>query len=159
MDKKRTLVSSTLTQIDEDGVITKHLSQQVTIQKKEPPFVKMYLEDIANLNNLSPSQNKVMRKLLSIMNYNNIIPSYKPVKKLLAKDLGMPYNTFDGAIKQLYKKGILIRHDRGLYMMDPKYFGKGSWEHVEKIRMVVEYDEKGNRSINTEVAKQLKLDL
>ena len=157
-NKKRTLVSSTVAETDENGVVKRETTQKTTVQYKEPPFVKLYLEDISNLNSLSPSQNKVMRKLLSVMTYNNIIPSYKSIKKLLSRDLGMPYQTFDSCIKGLYKKGILIRLDKGLYMMDPKYFGKGTWEHVDRIRMTIEYDLNGKRVVNTDIARQLEFD-
>ena len=53
------------------------------------------------------------------MGYNNIVPSYKPVKQLIANKIGMQYNTLDKSIKELYNKGILIRKARGLYIMDP----------------------------------------
>ena len=41
--------------------------------------------------------------------------------------------------------------------MDPHLFGRGSWKDVQKIRMVIEYNTDGTKSINTEVSKQLGL--
>jgi hypothetical protein len=43
------------------------------------------------------------------------------------------------------------------YIMDPNLFGRGSWNDVKKIRMVIEYNADGTKSINTEISKQLRL--
>jgi len=76
---------------------------------------------------------------------------------LIANKIGMQYNTLDKSIKELYNKGILIRKARGLYIMDPNLFGRGTWNEVKKIRMVIEYQADGKKIINTTISKQLGL--
>lgn len=155
--KKQVFVQE-VTQIETiNGEVISTSSQNISVFEKEPPYVKLYLEDIGRLNNLNSSEQKVINELVFNMGFNNVVPSYKPVKELIAKRLGMQYNTLDKAIKELNRKGILIRQARGLYIMDPNIFGRGSWRDVKKIRMTIEYAEDGTKRINTEVSKQLGL--
>ena len=137
------------------GEVISSTSQQVSLFEKEPPYVKVYLEDIGRLNNLNASEQRVVNELVFNMGFNNVVPSYKPVKELIAQKLGMQYNTLDKAIKELHKKGILIRKARGLYIMDPHIFGRGSWKDVSKIRMTIDYLPDGSKAINTEISKAL----
>ena len=125
--------------------------------EKEPRYVKLYLDDIGKLNGLNNSEQKLVNELVFNMGYNNIVPSYKPVKEIIAAKLNMKYNTLEKCIKNLYKKGILIRKARGLYLMDPKIFGRGTWNNVQKIRMVIDYNSDGTKTINSDVSKQLGL--
>lgn len=141
----------------ESGEVVQTKRQEIAQFEKEPPYVKLYLNDIGRLKELNNSEQKLLNELVFNMGYNNVVPSYKPVKEMIANKLGMPYNTLDKCIKELYKKGVLIRKARGLYIMDPELFGKGSWQDVQKIRMVVEYLPDGTKRINTEVSKQLGL--
>lgn len=125
--------------------------------EKEPPYVKLYLEDIGRLNGLSKSEQKLVNALVFNMGFNNVVPSYKPVKEMIAEKIGVSYNTVDKGIKTLFKKGILVRKARGFYIMDPQLFGRGSWNDVKKIRMIVDYNANGTKTINTEVSKDLDL--
>lgn len=139
------------------GEILSNVSTEISQFEKEPPYVKLYLQDIGRLNGLNNSEQKVLNELVFNMGYNNIVPSYKPVKQLIANKIGMQYNTLDKSIKELYNKGILIRKARGLYIMDPNLFGRGTWNEVKKIRMVIEYQADGKKIINTTISKQLGL--
>ncbi len=141
----------------ETGEVLQTKRQEVALFEKEPPYVKIYLQDIGKLNGLNKSEQIVLNELVLNMGYANIVPSYKPVKEMIASKLKMPYNTLDKAIKQLNKKGVLLRKARGLYIMDPNLFGRGAWSDIKKIRMVIDYNADGTKSINTDVSKQLGL--
>ena len=154
---KKTYVREVNEVINESGEILVNQRTEVSQFESEPPYVKIYLQDIARLNGLNPSEQKLINELVFNMGYNNVVPSYKPVKEIIANKLGVSYETIDKAIKTLHKKGVLIRKARGMYIMDPNLFGRGSWKDIKKIRMVIEYDENGKKTINTEVSKQLDL--
>lgn len=125
---------------------------------KEPDYVKLYLKDIIRLKGLPPSTTMVLNALLQSMGYNNIIPAYSPIKKLICKDLNISVDTLNKAIDNLYKKGILIRLDRGIYMADPELFGRGNWSEIKDIRMMITYGADGKKHIKSEINKdQLKL--
>lgn len=141
----------------EGGETIRQVATEVTMFEKEPPYVKLYLEDIGRLNGLSKSEQKLVNALVFNMGFNNVVPSYKPVKEMIAEKIGVSYNTVDKGIKTLFKKGILVRKARGFYIMDPQLFGRGSWNDVKKIRMIVDYNANGTKTINTEVSKDLDL--
>ena len=157
MEGKKNLYIKEVVDIKDDGTgeIIESKRQEISQFEKEPPYVKIYLEDIGKLNGLNNSEQKLLNELVHNMGYGNIIPSYKPVKEMMSKKLDMPYNTLDKAIKELHKKGVLIRKARGLYVMDPNLFGRGTWSDIKKIRMVINYNEDGTKSINTDISKQL----
>ncbi len=157
MEGKKNLYIKEVVDVRDDGTgeIIESKRQEISQFEKEPPYVKIYLEDIGKLNGLNNSEQKILNELVHNMGYGNIIPSYKPVKEMMAKKINMPYNTLDKGIKELNKKGILIRKARGLYVMDPNIFGRGTWSDIKKIRMVIDYNEDGSKSINTDVSKQL----
>lgn len=142
---------------NEDGEVISHSRTETSQFESEPPYVKVYLQDIARLNGLNPSEQKLVNELVFNMGYNNIVPSYKPVKEMIASKIGVSYNTVNEAIKSLYKKGVLIRKARGMYIMDPALFGRGSWKDIKNIRMTIDYHEDGTKTINTNVSKQLGL--
>lgn len=143
---------------DRDGDVISNRKVEMSMFETEPPYVKVYLNDIANLTGLNASEHSLIHELIYNMGYNNIVPAYKPVKEIMANKLGMKYNTLEKALKQLHKKGILIRKTRGLYIMDPNLFGRGSWKHVKKIRMTIDYAEDGTKKINTDVSTQMGID-
>jgi hypothetical protein len=139
------------------GEEIKNTKTEVTGWEQEPPYVKMYLHDIGRLKDLNNSEQKLMNEIVLNMGYRNIVPGYKAVKEMMCEKLNMKYETLDKGIKNLYKKGILIRKARGLYVVDPNLFGRGSWSDVKNLRMVIHYHEDGTKSINTEISKQLNL--
>ena len=143
--------------VNSDGEIERRIQTNVSAFEKEPPYVKVYLEDLGRLRGLDPSEQKLVNELVFNMGYNNIVPSYKPVKEMIAKKIGVSLSTVNNSIQNLYKKGILIRQARGFYLMDPNIFGRGSWKDVKNIRMTIDYNEDGTKTINTNISKQLGL--
>jgi len=126
--------------------------------EREPDYVKLYLKDIIRLKGLPPSTTNVLNALLQSMGYNNIIPAYAPIKKLICRDLNISMDTLNKAIDNLYKQDILIRLDRGIYMADPELFGRGTWNEIKEIRMMITYDVSGKKHIKANIEKeQLKL--
>lgn len=134
-----------------NGEILKDSRLEETQFESEPPYVKLYLQDIARLRDLTNSQQKILNELIYDMGYNNIVPNYKPVKEMIAKKLGMAYNTLDQGIKMLHKKGILIRKARGLYLVDPNLFGRGSWKDIKRIRLTIDYNEDGTKVLKSNI--------
>jgi hypothetical protein len=148
--------TSTHTNIDtgEVSIMTTHTQ---SIIEKEPEYVKIYLADIMRLNNLPKSSEMLMNCLLKSMSYNNIIPAYAPIKRMICHELKISMDTLNKGIDNLYKAGILIRIERGVYMADPNLFGKGEWKNIKNLRLIVEYSEDGTKKISGERVNQLKL--
>ena len=138
-----------------DGEIVEDLSQRQykTISyEREPNYVKLYTDDIGRMFGLSPSVSDLLSCLAKYMTYKtNIVVLYGPVKTAICDELKMAKNTLNKAVDTLYKEGLLIRVSHACYMIDPQLFGKGSWSDVSSMRTMIAYDEKGNKTIKTEL--------
>lgn len=141
--------------------------KQVTKEKRysipqEPPYIKMYLEDIAKLKGLRKSHLIVLCCLLEKMNYANengqVIYVNSVMKKEIlnsSKELNSTQTVTD-AISALKKKEILLSVGRSTYRINPQIFGKGDWRDILKLReikMIITYNYSG-RNIQTETTEQ-----
>lgn len=126
--------------------------------EKEPAYVKLYTQDIGRIYGLTQSSNTVLMTLAKYMTYgSNVIVLYGPVKKIICSELNMNINTFNKAIDTLYRQGFLIRKAKACYILDPTIFGTGSWRDVKKIRLSIEYNSDGTKTIKTELTKSTEV--
>jgi hypothetical protein len=162
MSKKKLRFETTEQTLDhETGELTSFRKVKEYKVDSEPPYIKLYIGDLMRIKGLPPATTNVLLSLLRSMGYNNVIPAYSPIKKLICRDLGISMDTMNKAIDNLYKENILIRLDRGMYMADPELFGRGTWGEVEKIRMQITYTHTGKKIISSAINddEQLKLDI
>lgn len=110
---------------------------------KEPHYYKVYIEDLAKLHGLNPTENQVIQILASNMQFDNLVVLVKQIKLRLTKETGKELETIEKAIKGLTLKKILIKEERSVYRVNPKYIAKGSWEEIKKLRLIIEYSEQG----------------
>lgn len=149
--ESKTVIDKTTGEVLAEEKITK------VVLQTEPDFVKLYLKDIARLKDLPPAADNVLWEILNNLQYGNIFPAYGPVKKFMCRNLNMKMNTINKCIDNLYKKGILIRVERGMYLVDPNLFAKGKWEDIKNLRLVVDYDpETGERKLSSNAPNELK---
>jgi len=123
---------------------------------KEPEFIKLYIQDIGKLNAINGKANDVLLAFISKMGYNNIIPTYKPIKEFVARDLGISLHTVEAAIKKFKKKGLFIPVARGLYIADPELFARGSWKDIKQLRVIIEYNKDGSKKIKSNLTEQIR---
>jgi Firmicute plasmid replication protein (RepL) len=139
------------------GEIIRQKTYTKSIVEREPDFVKLYLKDVIRLKELPKNTENVLNLLLKSMSYKNIIPAYAPIKRMICNELNMQMNTLNKSIDNLYKAGLLIRVERGIYMADPNLFGKGEWKDIQALRLVIDYNKDGTKQISGEKMEQLKL--
>jgi hypothetical protein len=135
---------------NETGEISKEIKHQVAFVEREPDYVKLYISDIFRLTDVPKSSNDIMLAMIKRMTYNNDIALFAPVKREIAKELGLKEVTISKAIELFVKKSIILRKDRGLYIINPYFFGRGKWEDIKKIRLQIDYSEKGRMIMKTE---------
>lgn len=116
---------------------------------KEPNYYKVYINDLANLQGLNPTEKMVLEILSANMTFDNLIVLIKPIKEKLVKMTGKSFDGIKRAIAELTKKRILLKEERACYRVNPKYVAKGKWEDIKALRLVIEYTEKG-REISIE---------
>lgn len=160
--KKKKITHSQTTHIinEKTGEVLETTLTETYRVEKEPDFIKMYISDIARLNELPKGMDMILLALVRNMGYNNVIPAYKPIKKLICHDLGISLSYLNKAIDTFYKKGVFIRLDRGIYMADPELFARGSWSDIQKLRLVIEYDkDKGTKRLKSNLPEEVQMKL
>lgn len=149
------------TKIDKTtGEITEHVSHTVMNLPQEPPFVKVYLDDIVRLYNLPTKSSETLYVLVRKMDYDGIITLTAAYKRRVAEQLGTSVSVIDNQLSRLTKTNLLTRIDRGEYMLDPNLFARGSWPDIRKLRdkyieLRISYDlDSGNRKISSELVNK-----
>lgn len=145
-------ISSEITTLvkKEDGSFLEEKKVTTSFMEREPDYVKLYIKDILRLSDIPNSGNSILFAILKRMTYNNDIALYAPVKREIATELDLKEVTVSKAIELFASKSILIRKDRGLYIINPYFFGRGKWEEIRKIRLEIIYSASGRMILKTE---------
>lgn len=125
-------------------------------QSVEPPFIKLYLDCLAEFKGLSKSLNPILIQLLSQMSYasmkdphgGQIIYLNAALKRRIAEEVNKSTKRIEQAITDFVKAGIFTRIATGTYQVNPKLFGRGEWKDVKNIRATFDF---GAGTINTEI--------
>lgn len=136
----RTFFETTSTTVDEAGN-TKRVSNTTQAKlESEPNFIKLYLDDITYLNNLPKTTSDVIFELLKLTDYQQNIYIHKDQKLEICERLNIKGSAVNKAITALNKAQIILRKSRGHYILNPFFFGKGSWKDIKEIRVKLLYN-------------------
>lgn len=140
---------NTIIMDSETGEVIEQVRKESLAVGKEPNYYKVYINDLANLQGLNPTEKMVLEILSANMTFDNLIVLIKPIKEKLVVMTGKSFDAIKKAIQELAKKKILLKEERACYRVNPKYVAKGKWEDIKALRLVIEYSEKG-REISIE---------
>lgn len=157
--KNKVTKTEVYTVTNNSGEVVEEHNHQTFMIEREPYYVKLYIEDIGRLNGISTTQNKILLSFIRSMGYSNLIPTYKPIKMMIAKELNVSLNTINMAVSDFKKKGLFIPVARGMYIADPNLFGKGKWSDIKSLRLSIEYKKDGTKKLSSDLPEQLKLNL
>ncbi|HGJ5854326.1 replication/maintenance protein RepL [Arsenophonus nasoniae] len=125
---------------------------------KEPPYVKLYIDDLSKIMNISDGSQKLIHHLIARLDYEGHITLNPVLRKKISEELSIKEQTFRNYLRELIIKKIIIRVANNYFKANPYLFAKGEWSEVfkqrrnfDKIIMNVTYDKKGNRSIKTDI--------
>ncbi len=155
MGVKKVVNETISTVINESGEILGQ-SESITYNylEVEPEYVKLYTKDILKLKNIPNASNSVLLAIMRRLGYNNEIGLYAPIKRQIAEELGLSVKKIEQAIQEFAQKDILLRKDRGLYVVNPYYFGKGKWQDIKKLRLTIEYSPAGRSILKTAINEE-----
>ncbi|MBG9533515.1 hypothetical protein ABE48_20710 [Bacillus thuringiensis] len=142
--------------VNTDGEKLEETKTMIFNYGKEPDYIKVYLDNIMFLAEISGWISKIMYKLIKSVSYANkgqFIIVNAGYKRILAKNLGIKPQSVTNAINHLIKKGILIRKESRVFLLNPQYFGKGEWKDISKIRYEVELNSSGKTIRLKEIEK------
>jgi Firmicute plasmid replication protein (RepL) len=138
---------------EETGELLHHEHTQKRKLSREPDFIKLYLDDIMMLSQIPKQKSDILYLLLKKINYENEIVIIGSIKRQIADDLKCSIPTVDKSLSMLVEKNVLIRKDRGVYIANPKLFGRGKWEDIEELRLSISYKRNG-KQIKSEVERE-----
>ena len=154
MDKKKILQELVTQKVNESGEVTEQLKTTSFLVEKEPDYIKLYIKDVLRLTDIPNSSNAILFSVLKRMTYDSEIALFAPVKKRIAAELNLSEPTVSKAIELFAKKSILLRKDRGLYVVNPFFFGRGKWEEIRQIRFQILYSESGRMILKSEIEEK-----
>lgn len=138
------------------GEIIETSIEKITQFPTEPPYVKLYLDDVAKLYGLPKAGSDLLHGLLRKMDYDGIITLVSSSKLRIAKEIGVKSQTIDNTIQAMLKSDILQRVGRGEFMFNPHLFAKGEWKNIYKqrnkyVEMTISYSSSGDRVVEGKV--------
>lgn len=157
MERKERVIYSEMTRTvnHETGVVNEEEQRKVIKLPQEPPYVKMYIEDLAAVLNLPIGVRGLLYALVQRIDYDGIITLGSTSKKRIAERLKIKIGTFDNYLTKLVKSGVLKRIGRGEFEVNPHLFARGDWAEVRRrrdnfgktFRMTITYSPNGKRKI------------
>jgi len=102
----------------------------------EPPFIKLYTDNLSALFKLSGGENGVLYALAKRVDYDGFLTINTPMKKRIAHEIGSKsLAAVSNAIAVLKREGLIKNTgERGEYMLNPNLFAKGDWKAIEIMR-------------------------
>ncbi|BAY50703.1 hypothetical protein SAMD00079811_83340 (plasmid) [Scytonema sp. HK-05] len=143
----------TLRHVSEDGIVKEEDSLKIVRLPQEPPFIKMYVDDLTAVLKLPAGSKDLLHQLLLKMDYENVIILTSRRKKEIAERVGIKIQTFDNYLRKIVDAEIFVRIDRGEYKVNPKLFARGDWNSIYKQReewweLKITYKQNGKREIS-----------
>lgn len=154
----KVVYSSNTTTVDhETGEVMKEVTSNVIQLPVEPPYVKMYINDLCSLIGLHEAQKSLLMLLLRKLDYEGYIVVTGRFKALVCAELNIQDGTFRNRLSALVKSGLLAYSSRTEYRVNPNFFARGNWKDIieqrKNFEMVVSYGPKG-RKIETRLTKE-----
>ena len=144
----------------ENGEIKALRSNQTLSWGEEPPYVKMYLDCLLYLKDLPKGHTSILYELLKRMTFagdddGNAIFINSAMKNIISKKLEVSVSRINNVLSDLAKGELFYRIDRGMYRVNPNFFGKGEWQDIARLRLEVTFDANG-KTIMGEVEMRTK---
>jgi len=140
--KKVTYEEETIEIDNETGEVVKVRNTKTAIISTEPDFLKLYLSDIKRIFSLEKNVSLVLYSIILRMGYDNKFVSVK-------------VETIDVAISKLKKESILIPISKSVYLVDPNLFARGKWNKLKDLRLCINYNPDGTRTINSNMMQNI----
>ena len=135
---KRIIQQTVVSHIDAAGVIEESTSTNVFQLQQEPPYVKLYLDDICAVNEVPDAARKLLHHLLKRLGWDGYITLSPRSRKEMAAQLGWADQTFRNRLALLCKSGLIANHGQNEYMANPTYFARGEWKAIIAQRKAFE---------------------
>jgi hypothetical protein len=113
---------------------------------KPERFIKMFINDIGSIHNLSGNGHKLLRMIAIGMQSDNRFLTTPDVKLDIAKKLKVANRTVDNLFNEIVRSGLIEKQATNIYMMNPYIFGVGNERSINFKRvnfMKIRYSNQG----------------
>jgi hypothetical protein len=139
------------------GRITGETTSKIVRHPAEPPYVKLYIDDLCELVQVPTSLKDTLILLLRKLDYDGYITLSPRFRKDLYEKLSIQDQTLRNRLVQLVQKGLLVREGTNEYLANPFYFARGDWKSIveqrQAFQMRITYSESG-RKIRTQKTEE-----
>ena len=103
------VITSTRTQTvnHETGEVTYEENTDVSRISREPPYVKMYLDDLSKIIGLGAGSKSVLYELVTKIDYDGIVTITKGTRERIALKIGMKEPSVRNRISDLVQMDVL----------------------------------------------------
>lgn len=150
MTTKKMIQQTTATVVNlATGEVLEETSTNVFRLPSEPPYVKMYLDDLCGLINVPDGHKALLINLLRRLDYEGYIVLSPRSRKEIARSMNIADQTFRNRLNELCKTGVIHRESTNEYLVNPMYFARGEWRKIcaqrEAFELKITYSEKGRK--------------
>lgn len=110
-------------------------------------FLKIYTKSIDDLANIDHQTFQVLLIVLKRAKYSdkdnvdgNEFFNNNNFKEEVKKKLGLKENAINKYVSNLNKANILLRINKGSYILNPRYFAKGTMTKKTRMKLIVQYN-------------------
>ena len=122
------------TTVSNSGEVFQQEKTKILKMPKEPPYVKMYLDDISSIFRLKKGASDLLYELVRRIDFEGMIALNSYIKKGIAGRLDCKMQTIDNNLQKLIREKIIIRVGLGSFEVNPNLFAKGEWHEIYKRR-------------------------
>jgi predicted transcriptional regulator len=118
----------------------------------EPPFIKMYIDDLSHFIGLKDRHKEIVFELIKKLDFEGMITLTPRSRQAISERLKISDQSFRNYLSEVVKTGLLKRISHNEFLVNPHYFARGDWNSVYDRRkefvMEIRYTDKG-RKINS----------
>ncbi len=152
MAKTNVVKMERITEVDhQTGEITKENIVQTLVFGAEPPYIKMYLDDLSDILNIPNAQRTVLDLMLPKLDYDGYITLSTRYRREMSEKLGFNDQSLRNSIGKLVKAGVIQNTGRGEYQVNPFLFARGEWKNIveqrQEFTLKITYSKDGRKIV------------
>ena len=139
----------------ETGEVITDSNEKLVRYDPEPPYIKMYIEDLCAVVNAPNSLKDVLFMSLRKLDYDGYITLSTRYRKQICTELGIKDGTLRNRLSMLVKRGFFYSEGGNEYLVNPNLFARGEWKNIVEQRrtfeMRIRYSPDGSKLIETSI--------